>query len=334
MIVANQQIKRFLIHVAFWIFIFMYEMDYLLDIYSLQTAILLSLFELACYMTEAYVNLGVLIPRFAANGKWKLYISTIFLLLTGIYCVYLFSGLGNMLLAENTGRALLTFFINHALFILISFLYWYVTKYEKEKRRSIELENQKLKSELELLKSQLSPHFLFNTLNGIYSLILIDPTKAATLVDNLSVVLRYSIYSPKLSQVKLNEEVEVIQNYLLLQQARLQNGGTNIVFTTNADTFDHEVPPLLLLTIVENAFKHSDIFENENAFIKIILNVTNQEMLFAVSNSYQPKTSHPGIGLDNIKKQLTIAYPNAHQISIQDENHMYSIHIKLLHGTA
>ncbi|MBK8344094.1 MAG: hypothetical protein IPL12_12760 [Bacteroidetes bacterium] len=62
--------------------------------------------------------------------------------------------------------------------------------------------------------------------------------------------------------------------------------------------------------------------------------MTNQEMLFTVNNSYQPKNSHPGIGLDNIKKQLTIAYPNAHQISIQDENHKYSIHIKLLHGTA
>ena len=334
MVQSNQQIKRFLIHSAFWIFIFMYEMDYLLDIFSLQTAILLSLFELACYMTEAYINLGVLIPRFAVKGKWKIYISTIILLLSGIYFVYVFSGLGNMLLAEDTGRAMLTFFINHALFILISFLYWYVTKYEKEKRRSIELENQKLKSELELLKSQLSPHFLFNTLNGIYSLILIDPTKAATLVDNLSVVLRYSIYSTKLNLVKLNEEVDVIQNYLLLQQARLQNSGSNIIFTTDTVTQQLEIPPLLLLSIVENAFKHSDIFENENAFIKIILKVTNQEIQFSVSNTYQPKSTHPGIGLENIKKQLAIAYPNAAQLTIQDENQIFSIHIKLLHEAA
>lgn len=93
MIAANQQIKRFLIHVAFWIFIFMYEMDYLLDIYSLQTAILLSLFELACYMTEAHINLGVLIPRFAANGKWKVYVTTIFLLLTGFIVFICFQAL-------------------------------------------------------------------------------------------------------------------------------------------------------------------------------------------------------------------------------------------------
>lgn len=330
MVTANPQLKRLFIHVAFWIFIFMYEMDYLMDIYATKTAILLSLFELIWYITEAYINLLILIPRFAASAKWREYGLSILGLLTVVYVVYLFSGLGTMLLSENTGRALLTFFINHGLFILISFLYWYVTKYEKEKRRAIELENQKLRSELELLKSQLSPHFLSNTLNGIYSLILIDPSKAATLVDNLSVVLRYSIYSSKLNQVKLSEEIDVIKNYILLQQSRLQNGGTNIRFTVNGTTQNFEIPPLLFLTIVENAFKHSDIFENDHAFIELLLVTSENDIQLTVSNTYLPKTNHPGIGLDNIKKQLVIAYPDKHVITINDSNQVYSIHIKLI----
>jgi len=308
----------------------MYEMDYLLDIYSLKTAVLLSLFELVCYITEAYFNLAILIPHYASKGKWKLYGPAILGMLTTVYLVYLLTGLGNMLLSENMWRGLLTFVINHGLFILISFLYWYVTKYEKEKRRAIELENQKLKSELELLKSQLSPHFLFNTLNGIYSLILIDPNKAATLVDNLSVVLRYSIYSSKLNQVKLSEEVDVIQNYLLLQQSRLQSGGTNVRFTIDGSTQNFEIPPLLLLTIVENAFKHSDIFENDHAFIELLLVTSENVIQLTVSNTYLPKNNHPGIGLENIKKQLVIAYPNKHAITINDTNQVYSIHIKLI----
>ena len=326
--------KRILLHIAFWIFIFMYEMDYLLDIYSLKTAVLLSLFELVCYITEAYFNLAMLIPRYASKGKWKLYGTAILGMLTTVYLVYLLTGLGNMLLSENMWRGLLTFVINHGLFILISFLYWYVTKYEKEKRRAIELENQKLKSELELLKSQLSPHFLFNTLNGIYSLILIDPNKAATLVDNLSVVLRYSIYSSKLNQVALNEEVEVIRNYLLLQQSRLQEGAQRVRFEATGQIGDVEIPPLLLLTVVENAFKHSDIFENEFGFIHIGLTVNEQEIALEVTNSYLPKNNHPGIGLDNIKKQLQIAYPHKHQVSITDNNQTYSIHIKMNYRAA
>ena len=332
MATGNPKIKRLFIQVAFWIFIFMYEMDYLRDIYATKTAILLSLFELLCYIVEAYINLIVLIPRFAAKAKWRGYGLSILGLLAAVYFVYLFTGLGTMLLSENTWRALLTFIINHGLFILISFLYWYVTKYEKEKRRAIELENQKLKSELELLKSQLSPHFLFNTLNGIYSLILIDPSKAATLVDNLSVVLRYSIYSSKLEQVALSEEVNVIQNYLLLQQSRLQNGRDNIRFTINGSTQNFKIPPLLLLTIVENAFKHSDIFENDHAFIELLLVTSENEIQLTVSNSYLPKNNHPGIGLENIKKQLAIAYPDQHIITINDINQVYSIHIKLINS--
>lgn len=330
----TQQIKRLFIHLAFWIFIFMYEMDYLMDMYTINIAISLSLFELACYITEVYINLSILIPKLKARGKTIQYAFAVFGILAFVYAIYIITGLGNMLLAKNTTRALFTFAINHGLFIIISFLYWYVTKYEKERHRTIELENQKLKSELDLLKSQLSPHFLFNTLNGIYSLILIDPNKAALLVDNLSVVLRYSIYSTKLKVVRLSEEVDVINNYLLLQKARLQNSIPQIKFTTTNTEIPFEIPPLVLLTIVENAFKHSDIFENEKGFIEITLNANENTIHMLVKNTYEPNQNHPGIGLANITKQLNIAYPYMYELTILDENQIYSINIKLLHGAA
>lgn len=197
-----------------------------------------------------------------------------------VYGAYLLSGLNDLLLSENKMRSALTLVINHGLIILISFLYWYVTKYEKEKRKAVELENQKLKSELDLLKSQLSPHFLFNTLNGIYSLILIDPEKASHLLDNLSAVLRYSIYSSQLTLVPLSEEINAINNYLNLQKSRLQDSAESIRFQTSGIEQFIEIPPLLLLTVVENAFKHGDIFENENAFIEIQLNLTESSIYF------------------------------------------------------
>lgn len=322
-------VRRILLHTAFWIFIFAYEMDYLSDIFDSHQAIRLSLFEILMYVAEAYINLLLLIPVFMEKGEFRQYYLSVICLLIAVYSLYLLTGLDALLLSENRMRSVLTLGINHGLFILISFLYWYVTKYEKEKRKAIELENQKLKSELELLKSQLNPHFLFNTLNGIYSLILIDPEKASHLVDNLSVVLRYSIYSSKRRLVPLADEVNVINNYLLLQKCRLQDNADSIRFQISGIEQPVEIPPLLLLTVVENAFKHGDIFESENAFIEILLDLTEAFIYFQVNNSYQPKTSHPGIGLDNIKKQLVIAYPGSHTITMQDKDQVYSIIIHI-----
>lgn len=331
---GNLYVRKILLHTAFWIFILAYEMDYLSDLFDSHQAIRLSMFELLLYVAEAYINLLLLIPWFLEKGKIRQYCVSVICLLMAVYGAYLLSGLNDLLLSENKMRSALTLVINHGLIILISFLYWYVTKYEKEKRKAVELENQKLKSELDLLKSQLSPHFLFNTLNGIYSLILIDPEKASHLLDNLSAVLRYSIYSSQLTLVPLSEEINAINNYLNLQKSRLQDSAESIRFQTSGIEQFIEIPPLLLLTVVENAFKHGDIFENENAFIEIQLNLTESSIYFQVNNSYQLKTSHPGVGLDNIKKQLAIAYPGLHTISILDKDPVYSITIQFQYAAS
>ena len=129
----------------------------------------------------------------------------------------------------------------------------------------------------------------------------------------------------------MEREVQFLQDYIDLEKIRHGDKAT-INFTVTGVTHEKKVPPLLLIPFVENAFKHSDIFENDNAFIELLLVTSENEIQLTVSNSYLPKNNHPGIGLENIKKQLVIAYPDQHIITINDINQVYSIHIKLINS--
>jgi two-component system, LytTR family, sensor kinase len=182
--------------------------------------------------------------------------------------------------------------------------------YENEKQKK-EMENQKLGAELTLLKSQINPHFFFNTLNSIYSLSIIKSDKTSEAVIKLSELMRYIIYDTERKVVPLSKEVEYIANYIELQRLRLPEE-IKIIFKTSLEDYDSIIEPLLLLPFVENAFKHGIDVEKGGKISIEIKRINNRLYLHVenplVENNHNGREGQSGIGINNTLKRLRLLY--------------------------
>lgn len=205
--------------------------------------------------------------------------------------------------------------------------------YQKQKQL-LELREQKQAAELNALKNQLNPHFIFNTLNNIYSLALMRSENTAEAVAKLSGILDYVLYHCNESFVSLGKEVEMIENYIALEILRF--GDRVNVSLINQVENAVQVAPLLYLTLIENAFKHSISQELAQANVEIKFSENKEYIIFEVINS-KPKTgdtksAKPAIGLKNLKKQLLLLYPQAHTLELSSSNTDYQAVLKLKKG--
>lgn len=170
---------------------------------------------------------------------------------------------------------------------------------------------EKAAAELALLKSQINPHFFFNTLNNLYSLTVEQSPQAPDMIVKLSEMMRYTIYEGKKEWVPLAEEVSYLQNYLELQKIR-HHQQLRISFDLDVDP-NMQVSPLLFIVLLENAFKHGAEHLLENAYIQLSLRTEEGQILFSVENNFDPeapKTKGEGIGLKNLRRRLDLVYPN------------------------
>ena len=191
-------------------------------------------------------------------------------------------------------------------------------------KRTLTLEKQKAEAELKLLKSQLNPHFLFNTLNNIYSLSLSNSPVTSTSIGRLSEILDYILYKCNSLYVSLSGEITLLNNYIGLEKLRYDER-LNVNFTCNVEQ-DIEIAPLILLSIVENAFKHGAGNDTGSPVISIELNADNKSFSFIVSNSFYPKAENPGsIGLQNLKQQLELIYPQKHKLEITQSDTLFTV---------
>lgn len=185
--------------------------------------------------------------------------------------------------------------------------------YKNEAQRK-EIEKNQAEAELANLKNQVNPHFLFNTLNNIYSLIQIDPVKAQEAVHDLSGMLRYVLYESQKDSVPLTKECKFLKEYIKLMSARLSSG-VRLEVDLQDTASDRQIAPLLFIPLVENAFKHG-ISDTEDSFIRIELNEKDEYVICLVENSYFPKDdtdrSGSGIGIINLKRRLDLLYPGAY----------------------
>lgn len=185
-----------------------------------------------------------------------------------------------------------------------------------------------LQAELDFLKSQIHPHFLFNTLNNLYALTLSNSPKSPNIVMGLSEILRYMLYECNVAHVDLKKDVEVLESYILIEKIRYEDR-LDLSFTKTGDINAHQIAPLLLLPLVENAFKHGVSEKVGEAWINIDLAVKDNLLKFKVANSKaenvdQTAAKHYGkIGLENVRKRLQIIYPKAHEIKIFDEEELF-----------
>ncbi|MCG2459162.1 histidine kinase [Flavobacteriaceae bacterium F89] len=202
------------------------------------------------------------------------------------------------------------------------------------KQREVEeLRTSAKESELQFLKSQINPHFLFNNLNNLYSYALEKSPKTPTIILELSTVLRYMLYDCKEDFVALPKEIENLRNFTQLNELQIEERGT-VSFRTKNINPEYRIAPLILTVFVENAFKHSTASQSKDIVIDIEVKVTNGGMLeFKCNNSFQPlgntENLSKGIGLENVKKRLQILYPDAHQLKIDETNGQYRVCLKI-----
>lgn len=325
--------NRLLRHSLFWLVIFAtYIPVGMLDGDSIPVILLMNTCIHIPQMLAAYFFAYLVIPRFVFRKRYALAI------LLGIAALYLFPMLARLLtvhvgeelvrkrpfLQESVYEIMTDFgklIFNYVPVVyIVSFQFLFV-KYFLEYKRSIEremrLSKQKTEAELRTLKAQLHPHFLFNTLNNIYSLSLDQSPKTPVAIGKLSEMLDYVLYQCNEPKVRLSGEVNLLANYIALETLRYDD---RLEVNFNADiSREIELPPLVLLSLVENAFKHGagedsgspkiwiDIQSHADGFKAVIANT--------ISAGYSVNT-HGGIGLANIRQQLELVYAEDHTLEI------------------
>lgn len=219
-----------------------------------------------------------------------------------------------------------TFPIISGAFIFISMMFF--MRYKDEKENTIQLQKEKTELELKSLKSQLHPHFLFNTLNNIYSLSLIHSDKTSQSISQLSDILDYILYKGQKKWVSVTEEMNIIDDYIALESLRYTHERLKVTRNTSIKSANF-IPPLLYLTLVENAFKHGAGKNVEQTEIKIELETTPQHSLFRIQNTCNYISDHneKGIGLKNINRQLEHYYQERFTFIISRENNIFNVEI-------
>ncbi|EDM37476.1 putative transmembrane protein [Pedobacter sp. BAL39] len=289
-----------------------------------------------------YINYTLLIPMLVKEQKrYGLYIASIVLLIMAMATlktvVATLSPDTILKYIDEQGRinyqpithyALASIFTS-GFFVVVSSLLKFAIDWFGNERVQRNLETEKREMELQFLKSQLNPHFLFNSLNNIYSLAYQKSDKTADAVLKLSEIMRYMIYESNDSWVALSKEVEYVQSFIELQKLRFKDGAA-VEFTMNGEIDGQHIVPLILISFVENAFKHGVANDPENP-IKINI-IANQKILhFSVTNKKNNfnKDEMGGVGLHNVERRLQLLYPDRYKLNIVNSATHYTSELML-----
>lgn len=205
---------------------------------------------------------------------------------------------------------------------------WYLIQ-----QYSLSLEKEKLEAELKFLKSQIHPHFLFNTLNNLYALTLKKSDKAPEMVLQLSNLLEYTLYSGREAEVKLSEELRQLRGYIDLEKIRFGKR-LNILTEFSEEVDGLLIAPLLLLPFVENSFKHGASNDLKSPFIELRVKVNDNRLIFSLINSYRSESLkfegyQERIGLKNVKRRLELLYPQKHSLEIVQKQEIFNVNLTL-----
>lgn len=206
----------------------------------------------------------------------------------------------------------------------------FMNRIENEK---LKIENQQIQSQLINLRSQINPHFLFNSLNVIYSLTLEKKEEAKNAIVQLSDILRYVIYDSEMSHITIKEEIKLIENYIAFQKFRIQKS-KKIKFNSSIENENYEIYPMLLLPLIENSFKYAINNQTKETFIEINLEQRIGELHFSIANHYSPSNypssnKYSGVGIKNIEKNLQLVYPGRHSFLIEKTDKEFQVTLKL-----
>lgn len=215
--------------------------------------------------------------------------------------------------------------------IFVGMLRFAVDWFELEAKRK-EVENEKLTAELNFLKAQINPHFLFNTLNNLYYLAYTKSDNTTEVIAKLSQMMRYMIYDSNHPKVPLSKEIEYMENYISLERLRLNNQ-IPINFELKGNTENVWIAPLIFITFLENAFKHGVSNNNPGAWVNISIELANNQCIYKVENSKLEESAEAheksGIGLQNVQRRLELSYPGKYQLIMENKKGSYLVKLNL-----
>ena len=346
-----------LLHVLGWAILFFFPFVGR-DTFTLRF-IVKSAFHITILASFFYINMFVLIPHFLFQKKMKIYVGSVLVGIVLVCTIYMLFDNWWMEVFSNYLKPELKHHVNgvasnvqehvrrpsnrsfgfRMIFPLVSSLMVFgistslrtINEYQKKEKVQKETENEKLNSELAFLKSQINPHFLFNTLNNLYSLAHSRSEKTANAIIKLSELMRYMLEDTAGKKVQLYKELEYIKNYLELQRLRLDES-VKVELIIEGDFHNKNIEPLLLIPFIENAFKHG-ISYLDNSFIRIELISNDSQLILKVENSISThkadKDEVSGIGLTNVRKRLELLYPSTHQLQINPSETKYFVKLTI-----
>ncbi|WP_255486994.1 sensor histidine kinase [Mucilaginibacter sp. SP1R1] len=327
-------------HLLFWmgiisLFIYLAHNDSelttreLLIIFLLYPTINISLF---------YINFLIYIPKFLDKKRYWAYaffiVVTIIIYGLGKYSVGLMYK--DVVLTHMKGKSIsfISYFISTVftslIFVFLSTALKFTTDWFLNERIQRDLENQRLSAELAFLKSQINPHFLFNSLNSIYSLAYQRSETTPEAILKLSEIMRYMLYECNDNKVDLSKELQYLHNYIDLQKIRFGNKAF-IDFKVMGDVTSQQIVPLLLIAFIENAFKHG-VANDITCPIKLLINVDESKLHFYIQNKKHThnRDAAGGIGLNNVQRRLNLLYPEKHILNIRDEADTYTCELSIV----
>ena len=327
-------------HLLFWMVLFGAWYYFRFQDYSTpQKALLVTFIKVADLALMVYITNYILIPRFVYTKRYLLFALIFFtLIFTGsTYKLYLIGNIlsaGNFNVFDNFKVRFYDNVIPHFLLVSTGAAFKLLLDYAKAQRRIAEITKEKSEAELNFLKSQINPHFVFNSLNSIYFLIDKENTPARAALHKFSGMLRYQLYELNGEKIAIEKEINYLQDYVDLQRLR-RDENCVIHFSCNPSVKNFMIEPLLLIPFVENSFKHLSHFNNgKTNEINIDIGRVNGEMKFEINNTTEEKQEapfdqHGGIGLANVKRRLELLYPGIHQLTIGEENERYTVELKI-----
>ena len=337
MIFNKTTVRPVFAHLLFWLaagllwFYLRYQ-----DYPTMRQAAFISLIKITDLALLVYFANLVLVPKFLYTKKYLLF----GFFFVGVTAVCSFLKLimmswvlqdAHLLDAIHIKEKVYNNFVTQFFLVLASIGLKSVVDYLRLQKKLAEVAKQKLQAELNFLKSQVNPHFLFNSLNAVYFLIDKNNQQARSALHKFSEMLRYQLYECNDNKIPIEKEIAYLKDYVALQQLRVSN--TEIKFDCAPDVADFSIEPLLLIPFVENSFKHLSHFDKEQQNeVRIAISRSNGSMHFSVYNTTENNSVNGeggGIGLINVKKRLELLYPGKHQFSLSEKQNWFGVELTL-----
>ncbi|BDD11469.1 histidine kinase (plasmid) [Fulvitalea axinellae] len=352
----QQEVKRILNirwvqHVGFWIWIIMFSFivsnSFQQEDRPFWDQLRKSFSMTVIGMPASYFNLYILVPRYLNQKRYFIYILSALLSILAIsafsYFIFFECGWGwfeetmfrRKLAEKGMSKIILSMFYRNLNICLMTAAVHFARRNIKAKEKALQLEEvkkEKYQVELNALKAQINPHFLFNSLNSVYALTLEGSREAPDTVLKISNLISYILYRCEDDKVPVQKEVAFLKDYVSLEKIRI-DPAVDIQLDIQKIIAPYNIAPLLLLPLVENAFKHGIIDQSEKEFVHIRLEEKGRKFFFEVTNSFQEIKQHNtekgGIGVANVKKRLKLIYPNKHSLNISKENEVFKVQLEI-----